>query len=108
MRSAIGKHAHSYGLLRMTFGVEAKAKTKFLFIHAADDIDSGSFSARERGQALAVEPAMHKKLYAMSAFAAKVPMHSAEECTVEYLIEKLKKVVRGVEEKAITVENFNE
>merc|ERR1740121_135406 len=32
---------------------------------------------------------------------------STPRTTVEYLIEKLKHVVRGVEEKAITVENFN-
>lgn len=106
MRSAIGKHAHSYGLLRMTFGVEAKAKTKFLFIHAADDIDSGSFTARERGQALAVEPAMHKAIYSLHAFAAKVQLHSPSECTVEYMIDRLRSVVCGMDEKVITLENF--
>merc|ERR1719414_2584158 len=99
MRNSIGKHAHSYGLLRMTFGVGDKAKTKFLFIHAADDIDSGNFTARERGQALATEPAMHKAIYAMSAFAAKAQLHSPDECTVETLIAKLRAVARGLEEK---------
>lgn len=110
MKESIGKYPTCYGLLRMTFGVEAKAKTaktKFIFVSAADDIDSGNFTARERGQALGVEPAMQKKLYEMSAWTVKVHLHSAEECTVERFIEKIKKEVLGAAQKDITLENFN-
>lgn len=107
MRQCIGKHAHSFGLLRMTFGVGADAKIKFMFIHASDPIDSGNYSAVERGQAMGMEPVMDKAIRNYCHFAAKVHVQSPEECTVEHLVSELAKVVRGVDASIITVENFN-
>jgi len=105
MRNSIGKHAHSYGLLRMTFGVEA-ATTKLIFIHASDPIDSGNFSAAERGRALSVEPEMDKALRRFVAFSAKVTIHTPEDCTAEALVQKLQESKQGVSGKMLTVENF--
>lgn len=106
MRDAFGVHAHCFGLLRMTFGVGDEAAMKFLFIHASDDIDSGNFSTVERGRALAMEPKMDHAIRKFAAFSAKIRIYSPEECTVQALVEKLKSVVRGIDSKRLTVENF--
>lgn len=106
MRDAIGKHAHSFGLLRMTFGVGAEANTRYLFIHASDAIDSGKFSAVERGQAMAVVPEMDRAIRRFAACSARVHIQSKDECSVETMVEKLRGVVRGLEAELVTVENF--
>lgn len=105
MRGAIGRHPHSFGLLRMTFDVEATT-TKFIFIHAFDPINSGNFSAVERGQALSVEPEMDKALRRFAAFSVKVQVRTPEDCTAEALVEKLQEFMQGMSDEVLTVENF--
>lgn len=107
MAGLVGQAAHSFGLLRMTFGTGAEAKTKCLFIHASDPLDSGNFTQAQHGRALANKPAMMKAVHGIAACAADVNIQSAEECTVENMISKLREEARGAEAKLITVENFN-
>merc|ERR1719203_2738096 len=103
MRAALGKHAHTFGLMRLTFGVGARATAKYLFIHASDSIDSGRFSALKHGQASAVEPQMRDAVYKFAAFSATVHINSAEECTVENLVDKLRDVA---DSKSINMDSF--
>lgn len=105
MRGVFGKQAHCFGLLRMSFGVD-NPETRFLYIHASDDIDSGNFSSVERGKAVAMEPKMEEAIRKFASFSAKIRLHSVEECTVESLVDKLRSVVRGVDTEILTVENF--
>jgi len=107
MRGAFTNHAHSFGLLRMTFGVDADAITKFLFIHAADESDSGNFSRMERGQAAAMEPQMENAIRQFAPHSAKIVLRSQEECTVENLVAKLRSVVGNLDLELITVEHFH-
>merc|ERR1712232_542772 len=77
-----------------------------MFIHISDPIDSGRFSAVERGKANAMEPKMDQAISRFVGFSAKVHIEHEEDCSVEYLIDKFRKVVRGVDLNLITVENF--
>lgn len=106
MSGVVGQDAHLFGLLRMTFGVGAAARTKFVFVHVSDPIDSGNFTQLQHGRALASKPAMRKVIHSMTACAADVHFQSPEDCTVEHVVNKLCDVVRGVEANLITVENF--
>lgn len=106
MRGAFGKHAHCFGLLRMTFGIGSDAVTKFLFIHASDEVDSGKFSPLERGRALSMEPRMEEAIRKFSAFAAKIRIQTQAECTVESFVAKLRSVVSGMDVDRLTVDNF--
>merc|ERR1719330_925717 len=83
MRDFVGIHAHSFGLIRLTFGVGSDAMTRHMFVHASDDIDSGKFSAVERGKAMSVAPAMEKAMRAFVNIAATVHVKSPEECTAD-------------------------
>merc|ERR1719433_1910835 len=89
----------------MTFGVGTKGKTKFVFVHASDAVDSGNFSHIER-RGLMSKPQMYKAIHSFTAIAAEVHFISAEECTVKHVVDKLRSVVRGVDAELITVENF--
>lgn len=106
MRESLGNHAHSFGLLRMTFGVEPDTITKYIFIHASDEADSGNFSRMERGQAAAMEPQMEAAIRKFAAYSAKVVLRSKDECTIENIIEKLRSVVGHLEQGLITAEHF--
>lgn len=107
MRGAVENHAHSFGLLRMTFGLGAKAKTKFVLVHASDSIDSGNFTQMQHGKAMACKPEMNRAIRGFCAvIAAEIHILSAEECIVQNVINKLSGVVRGVEAKLITEDNF--
>merc|ERR1719220_3181987 len=106
MRGVVGHRAHSFGLLRMTFGVGAEARTKFICVHASEPIDSGKFSQLEHGRALANKPVMVKAIRDFTACATDIHIQSQEECTVEHVVNTLCDVVRGVEAKLITVESF--
>jgi len=107
MRGAVGKHAHSFGLLRMTFSTSGSISHKWMFIHASDPIDSGNYSAVERGKAMGMEPVMDKAIHRFVAVAGKVHVQSKEECTVEHLVGELRSIVGGMAADNITVENFN-
>jgi len=107
MRGAVGKHAHSFGLLRMTFSTSGSISHKWMFIHASDPIDSGNYSAVERGKAMGMEPVMDKAIRRFVAVAGKVHVQSKEECTVEHLVGELRSIVGGMAADNITVENFN-
>merc|ERR1740121_2666390 len=107
MSAVVGDHAHSFGLLRMTFGVGTEAKTKFVCIHASDPIDSGNFTQAQHARALTNMPALMKVIRSFAACATDIHIQSQEECTVEHAVGKLADVVRGVEAKLIDVENFN-
>jgi hypothetical protein len=107
MRGAVGKHAHSFGLLRMTFSASGSISHKWMFIHASDPIDSGNYSAVERGKAMGMEPVMDKAIRRFVAVAGKVHVQSKEECTVEHLVGELRSIVEGMAADNITVENFN-
>merc|ERR1719189_3526316 len=86
MRETVGRYPHSFGLLRMAFGVGDARKTKFCYIHAADDVDSGYFTSRQRGQAMAMEPHMAKVIHDISSVALKVQINCKEDCTIEHVI----------------------
>lgn len=106
MREAVGNHAHSFGLLRMTFGVGARARTKFVLVHTSDSIDSGNFTSMQHGRALASKPEMQKVIRRFAAIAAEIHIQSSEDCTVAHVVGKLSGVVRGVEANDISVGNF--
>lgn len=111
MRVAIQKqkHAHSFGLLRMSFGVIAEAKHRFLFVHTADPIDSGSFSSRERGKAAAMVPLMEKALKFFVSFTMAVRVEEPDQCTAEFFISKLTSVVSlFADAHLITLDRYHE
>lgn len=106
MRDTIGKHAHSFGLLRMEFGVPPDVKTRFLFIHASDPVDSGKFTAVQRGKAMAVVSKMEKFVQAIVAYAAKIDIQHPDECTIPNVVAKLLEVVRGMGSEGLTEAEF--
>jgi len=106
MRDSIGKHAHSFGLLRIVFGVGTEAKKKFLFIHASDPIDSGNFSQVQRGKAMAVVSKMEQFMQAKIQYIAKIKLESQEDCTAEYVVGKINEVVRGMGSEGLTLDAY--
>lgn len=107
IRSAFAMQAHSFGLLRMSFGVEPEAITKWLFVHTVDESNSGNFSRMERGQAAAKAPQMEEALRKFVPYSAKIDLHSPEECTAENLIAKLLSGASGQDAGLLTVEKFH-
>lgn len=101
MWEAVGNHAHSFGLLRMTFGVGTMACTKFICVHAVDGMNSGNFTAIERERGLMSKPQMFRVIHSFARIAAEVHIQSAKECSVEHVISKLCDMG-----ETVTVENF--
>merc|ERR1719491_2712442 len=113
MGSAIGRHPHSFGLLRMNFGVDASATAKFVFIHASDPIDSGKFLGARARAGLGRGARMDRALRRFAAFSTKVQIHDKKDCTVEHLVERVRGHVRGVRtqessQEERTIEKFRE
>lgn len=107
MRDTIGKFAHSFGLLRVEFGIPPEQKTRYLFIHASDPVDSGKFTAVQRGKAMAVVSKMESFIQGFVTCVAKIKIQSPDECTVENVVGKMLEVVKGMGAEEITLENFN-
>lgn len=107
MQGALGNMSHSFGLLRMSFGVGADNVTKWLFIHAVDEDNNAGASRMERGQAAAMEPQMEEAIRKFVPFSAKVNIQSREDCTVDVMLEKLTSVVNVMDSAMLTKENFN-
>jgi len=106
MRDSIGKHAHSFGLLRIQFGVGHEAKTKFLFIHASDPIDSGNFTQVQRGKAMAMVSKMEQLILTKAQYTAKIKLENPDECTAENVIAKMQAVVKGMGSEGLDMENY--
>merc|ERR1740129_1141030 len=106
MRDTISKYAHSFGLLRMEFGVPPAGQTRWLFIHASDPVDSGKFTAVQRGKAMAMSSKIERFAQEIVAYSARVQIHSPEECTVENIVEKLVDVLRGMGSEYISVDEY--
>lgn len=119
----VGHHAHSFGLMRLTFGVGAEALTKFVCIHAMDPIDSGSFSSSRpeiastvwkrdlsegsrRARAISDNPALVEALLAFPSCVADIRIQSLAACTLEHVVRQLCTGVQGEEAKLITEENL--
>merc|ERR1740129_2719549 len=106
MRDTISKYAHSFGLLRMEFGVPPAGQTRWLFIHASDPVDSGKFTAVQRGKAMAMSSKMERFAQEIVAYSARIQIESPEECTVENIVEKLLDVLRGMGSEYISVDDY--
>jgi len=107
LRHALGAQPSSFGLLRMTFGVGPKAKTKYIYVHASnvDDDSTAAFTMRQRGQALAKAPLMEKAMQKYVQTHVKVEITNQEDCCVGFIMEKLLKV-SSVHAAFITVEAY--
>lgn len=107
MRHALSNHAHSFGLVRMTFGVGKKdvdAMTKWLFVHAIDS--EGSWPRVKSGKDAAKFPAMQEAICKGSgvSVAATITVNTQEECSTGNLIDK---VPKGDNSKLFTLDNFD-
>lgn len=94
MKEALEKLTNSFGLLRMTFGVGPKAKTKYVFIHASnvdDEEEYGShrISPKERAAAMQKHSKMEKVIDGYTRVACRVELTSMKDCTAEYFCERL-------------------
>lgn len=101
MRDVIGRHAHVhiFGLLRMTFGARANARTEFMFVHVSDP-NAGECKA------VGTLPDMEQAVRKFAATAASLHLESQEDCTVERFVEKLRSTLLGIELDTVTVENL--
>jgi len=104
IREAMGKHAHSFGLLRLEFFQRSVKQTRFIFIHASDD-HAGKFSVRERGQAGMMKGRMAKIIGTFAPISAEVRFACEEDATMEYLLERLRTML-PVDTELFTMENF--
>lgn len=105
MRGVISKHPHSFGLLRMAFGFGDLTRTVFIFVHASDALNSGGFSMKERGAAMSIWPAMEAAVNKFTPCTAKVRIQYKAECTVEFLVGKLR-AIRGMDSSLFTTAGY--
>jgi len=96
MREAIGNHAHSFGLLRMTFGVGTQVITKFIFVHV-----------HAKGcRGMMWKPQMRTAILRFTSFHSEETFFCPEECTLKPIVYRLRCSSWGVSAKLITVEDF--
>lgn len=103
--AAVG-HANSFGLLRLHFGTGSSARCKWVFLHVC----VASMAVKERGQAMAIEPKMHKAIHAIRSFSARVQLLSQADCTVEWIVDQLQGALRhqvqDTDSEFISVTNY--
>mmetsp|Transcript_16996 Transcript_16996/g.36616 ORF Transcript_16996/g.36616 Transcript_16996/m.36616 type:complete len:515 (+) Transcript_16996:212-1756(+) len=109
MKEAMGSHANTFGLLRLAFGNKGAEKVKWIYVHASnvDDKETGGFSMRERGQAMAKGPLMEKTIDKYVRVNAKVEITTKDNCNPEWIIDKLAKV-NGADARFLTVDKYNQ
>merc|ERR1712117_1002402 len=108
MREAIGNHPHTFGLLRMAFGLGDEARTVFLFIHVWDIQIKGVncwWRRQDIPRTVRMVPEMKKKVSQYASCSAHVRIQFEEECAVEVLVERLR-TVEGLACPLITWPNY--
>merc|ERR1719433_1380123 len=106
MRAALGQHANLFGLLRMTFGVEADARTEFVCVHVFDPIACGEFNQWQYETDSGNKSQMIAAIHGFAACVATIDIESHRDCIEGCIIKKLCRTVSGPEAKTISVDSF--
>jgi hypothetical protein len=105
LRDAMYRQAHSFGLLRLVFTQGSSQKTRFIFIHAIDDIDTGNFNMRERGTAMMALSKMEQVIRTFVPISAKVHFTCQDDANTEFLLSRLRQLL-PMDQAMLNLENL--
>lgn len=106
MRASVNNHPHSVGLLRYTFGDGIGGRMVLIAIHTSC---VEGFNIKERNRAKEKAEQVQQSLERFGKLSAKIRIINEEECTLDFVIDKLRSMtIWGVEPRSIRADNVYE